>query len=104
AVRIVGCFLLALATPLAGACSPTTRHIAPPAGVQQSAASDVDEAAMRLLRDVTRAAESAGAQAPFVLAYGAGTPGDRLESMVHVPRTSCALFVARATETVEDLD
>lgn len=103
-MRIVAGVFLALSLFGAGSCSPTTRHIAPAAGVQPSSANDISDAAMRLLRDVTRAAESAGARPPSVLAYGAGTPGDRLESMVNVPSTSCALFVARATETVEDLD
>jgi hypothetical protein len=87
-----------------GGCAPAARRIVsaeqPRAVTQTSTAPD----ALKLLRDVTRAAASAGARELTVLGFGAATPGDRIEGMVHVPKGTCALFVTRATPTVEDLD
>lgn len=96
--------LIATALILFCACSPKARRIASaehPNAVHQS---PTDPDATKLLRDVTGAAASAGARDFTVLGYGAATPGDRVEGMVHVPKGTCGLFVARATSTVEDLD
>ncbi len=87
-----------------GGCSPAARPIPSSAPIEPATTGAIDDAGLRLLRDVTRAAEGAGARAPILLAYGAGTPGDRIESLVSFPDESCALLLARATESVEDLD
>jgi hypothetical protein len=39
-----------------------------------------------------------------VVAVQAGVAGDRVSSLIEVPEKSCALIIARATSTIEDLD
>ena len=39
-----------------------------------------------------------------VVAVEAGVAGDRIATLVDLPPNSCAVFIGRATETVEDLD
>jgi len=39
-----------------------------------------------------------------VLTVEAGVAGDRVASLVDVPEGSCAVFIARGTDTIEDLD
>ncbi|MET0791540.1 MAG: hypothetical protein ABW061_08475 [Polyangiaceae bacterium] len=39
-----------------------------------------------------------------VVAVEAGVAGDRVATLVDLPDSSCAVFIGRATETVEDLD
>lgn len=86
------------------ACSPHSRHIATADAPGEVTVHPVQPEAAKLLRDVARAALRAGAKSLTVLGYGAATPGDRIESMVHVPKGSCTLFFSRATDSVEDLD
>lgn len=85
-------------------CGSTPRHIASPDGPGEVLAVEAEPDAVKLLRDVARAASNAGAHKLSVLGYGAATPGDRIESMVHVPKNRCALFYSRGTDTIEDLD
>ena len=56
------------------------------------------------LEGVARRAQAAGAGALQVLRVGAGTPGDHHSALVNVPAGRCALFLARGSDTVEDLD
>ncbi|HTA90257.1 MAG TPA: hypothetical protein VK745_11795, partial [Polyangiaceae bacterium] len=39
-----------------------------------------------------------------VVAVEAGVAGDRIATLVDLPATSCAVFIARGTDTIEDLD
>jgi hypothetical protein len=39
-----------------------------------------------------------------VVAVEAGVAGDRIATLVDLPETSCAVFIARGTDTIEDLD
>jgi len=39
-----------------------------------------------------------------VVAVEAGVTGDRIASLVDVPETSCAVLIARGTDTIDDLD
>ena len=39
-----------------------------------------------------------------VVSVEAGVAGDRIATLVDLPATSCAVFIARGTETIEDLD
>jgi hypothetical protein len=39
-----------------------------------------------------------------VVAVEAGVAGDRIGALVDLPETSCAVFIARGTDTIEDLD
>jgi hypothetical protein len=39
-----------------------------------------------------------------VVAVEAGVAGDRIATLVDLPESSCAVFIARGTETIEDLD
>ena len=39
-----------------------------------------------------------------VVALEAGVAGDRIATLVDLPVTSCAVFIARGTDTIEDLD
>ena len=39
-----------------------------------------------------------------VVAVEAGVAGDRVAALVDVPRDSCAIFIARGTSSIEDLD
>jgi hypothetical protein len=58
----------------------------------------------RFLAEHSRRARAAGAGESEVLAVRAGAPGDRIDSMLSVPENVCALVVARATQTIEDVD
>ena len=39
-----------------------------------------------------------------IVAVEAGVAGDRIATLVDLPEDSCAVFIARATDTIEDLD
>jgi hypothetical protein len=56
-----------------------------------------------LAKDSARA-RAAGAGESQVLTVQAGAAGDRVSSMLSVPETGCALLVARATDSIDDLD
>ncbi|HVW26591.1 MAG TPA: hypothetical protein VHC69_14590 [Polyangiaceae bacterium] len=63
-----------------------------------------DELSTRWLApDVQRAAAN-GAGAEIVLASGAGAPGDSIGGRLSLPKTECALFLARGSRSIEDLD
>lgn len=49
-------------------------------------------------------AKAAGAADSQVLALEAGAAGDRVSGMVRVPEEDCVLLIARAAESVDDLD
>jgi hypothetical protein len=53
--------------------------------------------------DVARARE-AGALGSEVIAVEAGAPGDRVGGLLEVPTDVCVLLIARAAESVEDVD
>ncbi len=53
--------------------------------------------------DIARA-QAAGAGAPTVLSAGAGAPGDNLGGRISLSESDCALFLARGSSSVEDLD
>jgi hypothetical protein len=44
------------------------------------------------------------ARESLVVTVEAGVAGDRIATLVDLPTTSCAVFIARGTDTVEDLD
>lgn len=89
---------------LLSSCAPPARRLAAPDLPQEVSATSTQADANKLLKDVARAALGAGAHELVVLGYGAASPGDRVEAMVHIPKAACALFVSRGTTTVEDLD
>lgn len=97
-------FWVAIPFALLFSCAAAPRHIASTDAAGEISAVPAEPDAVKLLRDVARAASSAGAHKLSVVGYGAATPGDRIESMVHVPKNACALFYSRATDTIEDLD
>ena len=53
--------------------------------------------------DAARARE-AGATDSEVVAVEAGAPGDRIAGLIEVPAETCVLLLARAAESVEDVD
>ena len=53
--------------------------------------------------DAARARE-AGATDSEVVAVEAGAPGDRIAGLIEVPGDACVLLLARAAESVEDVD
>src|SRR5690606_18786650 len=98
-------FVLWLAAiSLALSCAPRVRSSAGPLPRTEAEPTPNPEAGNRLLKDVARAARSAGAGPLKVLAFSAGTTGDRIDGLVHVPRGACVLVSARASSGVEDLD
>lgn len=60
--------------------------------------------ATRWLGADTARARSAGAGDSEVIAVDAGAPGDRVTGLVRVPPGDCVLLIARAADSVEDID
>jgi hypothetical protein len=60
--------------------------------------------AQRWLGVDTARAKELGATDSEVIAVEAGAPGDRISGLIEVPDDACALLIARAAESVEDID
>jgi hypothetical protein len=60
--------------------------------------------ASRWLGGDSARAKAAGASESEVIAVEAGAAGDRISGTLLVPDQSCALLIARATDSIEDLD
>jgi len=60
--------------------------------------------ASRWLGSDSAKAQAAGASQSEVIAVEAGAAGDRISGTLLVPDQSCALLIARATDSIEDLD
>jgi len=58
----------------------------------------------RWLGPDAKRARAAGASESVVVAVEAGAPGDRIAGTLEVPEKSCVLLIARASDSVEDLD
>lgn len=58
----------------------------------------------RFLHADARRARALGASEPEIVAIDAGAPGDRINGFVSVPRDDCALFMARGSADVDDID
>lgn len=96
--------LLALGSAATSACRP---HPGPARGSGDGRHLETVEgtpSGQRWLSSDAERARAAGAGEPQVLTVEAGVPGDRISSFVIVPENACALLVARATESVEDID
>jgi hypothetical protein len=91
-------------TLLISACAPTPRPIESPTPPGEVTPIESSREGARFLRDVARTAQGSGAGPLKTLNFGAGTTGDRLDGLVFVPASTCALFIARSSETIEDLD
>jgi hypothetical protein len=63
-----------------------------------------DELATRWLAPDTEQAKKHGAGASTVLASGAGAPGDSIGGRISLVTSDCALFLARGSRSIEDLD
>ncbi|HEX4338137.1 MAG TPA: hypothetical protein VH062_19650 [Polyangiaceae bacterium] len=63
-----------------------------------------DELATRWLAPDMQRATSAGAGPATVLASGAGAPGDSVGGRLSVAPADCAVFLARGSKSIEDLD
>lgn len=95
--------LLALCAAASG-CAGSQRA-APPAkaGAEFGRVSGKPDARRWLGGDATRA-RRAGAQDSQVIAIDAGISGDRVSGLVRVPAQDCALLIARAADSVDDVD
>lgn len=58
----------------------------------------------RFLGEDADKAKKAGAADSEVVAVDAGAPGDRISGLVNVPENDCVLLIARASQTVDDVD
>jgi hypothetical protein len=63
-----------------------------------------DELSTRWLAQDAQRAVANGAGAANVLASGAGAPGDSIGGRLSLAPTECALFLARGSRSIEDLD
>lgn len=93
--------LLALTT-LGVACGP---QAAPTSSANQRfgrAGGSFDGA--QFLSSDSKHASAAGAGQSEVLSVEAGAPGDRISALFWVPTTECSLVIARASESVDDID
>jgi len=93
--------LLGTALSLALGCSSAG---SPPSGAEKLRPSDEPLDGGVWLGETAAAASAAGAGPLQVLQVGAGTPGDHISTLVNVPAGRCALFFARGSDTIEDLD
>ncbi len=58
----------------------------------------------RWLSEESQRAAAAGASQSEIIAVEAGALGDRISGMLSLPKDACALLIARATDSVEDID
>jgi hypothetical protein len=86
------------------ACSPLIggKSEPPPAG-RFGKVEGRPDAARWLGADVAKARE-AGASESELIAIEAGAAGDRVSGLIEVPESECALVIARAADSVEDVD
>jgi hypothetical protein len=86
---------LALAMATAGCASKSASVETPPARFGKAAGRPAEQAWMRGKQSVGEAE---------VLAVEAGVAGDRISSLLEVPEADCAVVIARATSSVDDVD
>lgn len=95
--------LLALTLAL-GACSPLLGGSGSGAKPGRFGKIEGRPDAQRWLGPDAARAREAGATDSEVIAVEAGAPGDRIAGLIEVPEDACALLIARAADSVEDVD
>jgi hypothetical protein len=96
------CLVLALLCGLD--CAPRAPSATPRTDQGEFGKLDTQLDGRRWLDSASGNARAAGAEASEVIAVDAGAPGDRVGAMLGVPADECVLLMARAAESVQDID